>query len=174
MSTGRPAGGGPVGTATPLGCRVGRSECGGARTEDAAGKTGGWLLDGARPVAAPALAPAGTVLAGDLAITQTSDGAVVARDPVTGREAWRATPGPGRVVAAQPGRVHVLTEDYWLVTLDPGTGVERSRFLFTYGRERLGWTPGHAYADGGFLLVERLAAGAGPADRDGDYYFIAQ
>jgi hypothetical protein len=87
---------------------------------------------------------------------------------------WRAAPGRGRLIAAQPGRLHVLTENYRLITLDAGTGVERSRFLFTYGRERLGWLVGHTYADSSFVLVERLAPDGDPLDRDADFYFIAQ
>jgi outer membrane protein assembly factor BamB len=173
-TTGRPVGLRPatqrVTRAEPLGCRVGRSECAGARITEVTGDKRGWLLTGDRPVEAPADA----WLAGDLAITQTPDGDLIGRRAASGEEVWRAAPGRGRLLAAQPGRLHLLTEDYWLVTLDSETGVERSRFLFTYGRERLGWTVGHTYADGSFVLVERLARDGDPLDRDADYYFIAQ
>jgi outer membrane protein assembly factor BamB len=165
-----------VTSADPLGCRVGRSECAGTRITDAAGdKQTGWLLRRDRPVEAPTLAANGAWLAGDLAITQASgSGDLTARRATTGEEVWRASPGPGRLIAAQPGRLHLLTEDHWLVTIEAETGVERSRFLFTHGRERLGWTVGHTYADSSFVLVERLAADGDPLDRDADYYFIAQ
>jgi hypothetical protein len=187
-TTGRPVGLWPaierVTRAEPLGCRVGRSECAGVRISGAGNDAGtdtgtgtgedtGWLLRHDRPVAAPALAAKDAWLTGDLAVATAGDG-LVARRATDGGQVWRATPGRGRLIAAQPGRLHLLTEDYWLVTLDAETGVERSRFLFTYGRERLGWTVGHAYADSSFVLVERLAAAADPLDRDADYYFIAQ
>jgi outer membrane protein assembly factor BamB len=163
-----------VTSAEPLGCRVGRSECAGTRLTEVAGKRSGWLLDQDRPVEAPPLATGDAWLAGDLAVTQTPGGDLIARRATTGEEAWRAAPGRGRLIAAQPGRLHLLTDDYWLVTLDAETGVERSRFLFTYGQERLGWTVGHAYADSSFVLVERLAPDGDPLDRDADFYFIAQ
>jgi len=155
-------------TVEPLGCRLGRSECAGLRTDDT-----GWLLSDDRPTPAPALAAPGTRLVGDLAI-RTEENRVVARDAATGADAWTWTAGPARVVAAGPDRVHLLTDDHWLATLDARTGVERARFLFTYGRERTGWTPGMAYADRGFLLVERLAPDADPLAPDDEYYFIAQ
>jgi hypothetical protein len=157
--------------AAPLGCRLGRSECAGVRITDDGG-TLGWLLHDQRPVAAPALVPRDARLTGGLAVAPAGGG-VVARRADTGRPAW-TWQGTAAVIAARAGRVHLLTEEYWLVTLDAATGVELSRFLFTYGRERTGWTPGLAYAEGSFLLVERLAADAEPLDDDDGYYFVAQ
>jgi hypothetical protein len=164
--------------AVPLGCRVGRSDCAGVRITDRAGARA-WLLRDDRPVPAPALARDGAWLAGELAVSREG-GALRAVEVGTGAGGWTWRPdsGEARVIAVGPGRVHVLTEDYLLVTLDAGTGVERSRFIFTYGRERTGWTLGHAYASGGFVLVERLAAepagAADPLADDDAYYFIAQ
>lgn len=181
----------------PQGCRVGRSECVGMTT-GAAGRLRGWLLRGPAPVSAPGLAAAdawlvpGDRLPGggatgdsgdrlnDLAVAPAADGLLVARRADTAAPVWTWQPGTvapsgrARVIAVEPGRVHLLTAGYFLVTVDAGTGVEVSRFLFTYGRERTGWVAGHAYASGSFVLVERLAAGVDPAAPDGEYYFIAQ
>jgi hypothetical protein len=157
--------------AAPLGCRLGRSDCAGVRITDSGG-TQGWLLHDQRPVAAPALALKDVWLVGGLAIAPASGGVVASRSD-SGTQAW-IWRGGADVIAVQPGRVHLLTEDHWLVTVDAATGDERSRFLFTYGRERTGWTAGLAYARGSFLLVERLAADPDPLADDDSYYFIAQ
>jgi hypothetical protein len=165
-----------VGEIAALGCRVGRSECAGMRV----GATEGWLLRGPEPTRAPALDGDDTWLAGDVAIGPEAGGNLVGRRASDGELLWTWRPGTpepegrARVIAAQPGRAHLLTAGYTLVTVDVETGVELSRFLFTYGRERTGWVPGFAYAANGFVLVERLTAGVPATAPDDEHYFIAQ
>lgn len=188
----------------PVGCRLGRSECAGLRSASApaisggsapatgpapsggaAGTDRGWLLRGPVPVPAAGLGQPDSWLvaapdADDLVVAPRADGRLAARHAGTGAELWVWPPAGApardgaRVIATQPGRVHLLTADFWLVTVDAVTGAELSGFRFTYGKERTGWTAGHAYASNGFLLLERLAADADPAAPDDQYYFIAQ
>ncbi|MFC4019812.1 PQQ-binding-like beta-propeller repeat protein [Micromonospora sp. GCM10011542] len=160
---------------TPIGCRTGRSDCPALRTAgpgDAGGR--GWLLDAAAPVAAPALDPAGATLAGEQAIAVV-DGVVIARSARSGAELWRVDDlGPVRVIAVQPGRVHLLTEANALVTLDPVTGAQRSRFSLNVGSDGTGWAPGAVSAVDGYVAVERLRE---PVDPDGDdqrYFFTSE
>ncbi|MEH0841332.1 PQQ-binding-like beta-propeller repeat protein [Micromonospora sp. CPCC 205711] len=162
-------------TVTPLGCLTPRSQCRGVRTAgpgDTAGR--GWLVSPGAPVAAPALDGAGTVLAGQLAIGV--DGGVLAgREARTGKQRWRRGDlGPVRVIATEPGRVHVLTEARELVTLDPVTGAQRSSFPMTLGREGIGWDPGMAYAADGYVAVERLREDARPDDDDQGWFLTAE
>ncbi|MFG2048560.1 PQQ-binding-like beta-propeller repeat protein [Micromonospora sp. NPDC048935] len=171
----RPPGGSDELVVTPLGCRTGRSDCPALRTAgpgDAAGR--GWLLGAGEPVAAPALDPAGAAVVGERAVV-VLDGVAVGRSARTGAELWRAADlGAVRVLAAQPGRVHLLTETNELVTLDPATGGQLSRFSLNVGRDGTGWAPGAVGAGGGFVAVERLRR---PVDPDGDdkrYYLTAE
>ncbi|ROT28072.1 PQQ-binding-like beta-propeller repeat protein [Micromonospora sp. HM5-17] len=158
----------------PLGCPTGRSGCRAIRTEYA-GVTRGWLLDQGAPVAAPTLDWPETVLVDDVAVAPDETG-LVARAVRSGARRWRWTGGRARVLAVQPGRVHLRTEAAPgggagdLVTLETATGAERSRFPFTYGRDSTTWAPGFAYAASGFVAVERLAEPVDPTDDDRGYY----
>ncbi|WP_229400957.1 outer membrane protein assembly factor BamB family protein [Micromonospora okii] len=151
---------------TPVGCVQPRSRCRGLRTTGPGEGSGrGWLAGSGAPVAAPGLDSAGSELDGERAVV-TAGGVVTGRAARTGEELWRrADLGPARVLAVQPGRVHLLTEANDLVTLDPSTGAERSRFPLEVGRDGLGWAPGLAYAGGGYVAVERLRE---PVDPDAD------
>lgn len=171
----RPPGGPDELVVTPLGCRTGRSDCLALRTSgpgDAGGR--GWLLGTGVPVAAPALDPAGAVLVGDQAVV-VLDGVAVGRSAATGAELWRSAGlGTARVLAGQPGRVHLLTEANELVTLDPATGTQMSRFLLNVGSDGTGWAPGAVAAADGYVAVERLRK---PVDPDGDdqrYYYTGE
>ncbi|MGI5524301.1 PQQ-binding-like beta-propeller repeat protein [Micromonospora sp. CA-259024] len=171
----RPPGGSDELLVTPLGCRTGRSDCPALRTAgpgDAGGR--GWLLGTGEPVAAPALDPAGAMLVGEQAVV-VLDGVVVGRSARTGTELWRSAHlGTVRVLAGQPGRVHLLTEANDLVTLDPVSGRQLSRFSLNVGSDGTGWAPGAVAAEGGYLAVERLRE---PVDPDGDdrrYYLTAE
>ncbi|MEV0326494.1 PQQ-binding-like beta-propeller repeat protein [Micromonospora echinospora] len=182
-----PPGAGAEVIVTPTGCTTARSNCGGLHIAEtgsadpggggAAGEDGGrgWLVDGRSPVAALGLDRAGTVLVGEVGVSVV-DGMVVARSALTGDELWRrADLGPGTtVVAAQPGRVHLLTGEKELVTLDPADGVERSRFRFTVGRDGTGWTPGLSYAAGGYVGLERLRTPVDAAGDDQRYFAMAE
>jgi outer membrane protein assembly factor BamB len=158
-----------------LGCRTGRSDCAALRTAgpgDAGGR--GWLLGPGTPVAAPALDPAGAALAGEQAVTVV-DGVVIGRTARSGAELWRVDDlGAVRVIAVESDRVHLLTEANDLVTLDPATGAQRSRFSLNVGRDGTGWAPGAVSASDGYLALERLRE---PVDPDGDdqrYFLTAE
>ncbi|MER7588069.1 PQQ-binding-like beta-propeller repeat protein [Micromonospora sp. NPDC127501] len=168
--------GGPEGfVVTPLGCRTGRSDCLGLRTAGPGDEGGrGWLLAAGPPVAAPALDPAGAALVGEQSVA-VLDGVVVGRSARTGTELWRA-PGLGtaRVLAGQPGRVHLLTEANDLVTLDPVTGRQLSRFVLNVGSDGTGWAPGAVTAEDGFVAVERLRKPVDPTGDDRRYYYTGE
>ncbi|BCB80298.1 hypothetical protein Pflav_067080 [Phytohabitans flavus] len=165
----------------PLACAPAQSACTALRTVDETGSRG-WLLgepdgDGKTPVtAARALDPPGSVLAGEVGVTYVG-GDMVARKLRDGAEVWRwRGDGSSQLLGAQSGSVHVLTENCDLVTLDPATGREKSRFLLAYLREGIDWEPGLVRAGDGFVAVERLVKPEnGEADEaDGaDEYFGA-
>ncbi|WP_433313880.1 PQQ-binding-like beta-propeller repeat protein [Micromonospora sp. CA-269861] len=160
---------------TPLGCRTGQSDCLGLRTAGPGDEGGrGWLLGVGPPVAAPALDLAGATLVGEQSVV-VLDGVAVGRSARTGTELWRSAGlGAARVLAGQPGRVHLLTEANDLVTLDPATGRQLSRFALNVGSDGTGWAPGAVTAEGGFVAVERLRK---PVDPDGDdrrYYYTGE
>ncbi|MEU8328318.1 PQQ-binding-like beta-propeller repeat protein [Micromonospora sp. NPDC048839] len=171
----RPPGGSDELVVTPLGCRTGRSDCPALRTAgpgDAAGR--GWLVGVGEPIAAPALDPAGATVVGEQAVV-VLDGVVVGRSARTGAELWRSADlGAARVLAAQPGRVHLLTDANELVTLDPATGGRLSRFSLNVGRDGTGWVPGAVGAVGGYVAVERLRRPVDPAADDRRYYLTAE
>ncbi|MFV2099556.1 PQQ-binding-like beta-propeller repeat protein [Micromonospora sp. LOL_024] len=170
----RPPGVGDELAASPIGCGSAGAGCAALRTVgpgDAA--TRGWLLGPGDPVPATALDDPDTELVGRMAVS-LSDGVLVGRSVPDGAQRWRAAVGPGRVIAVQRDRVHVLTEEHQLVTLDPATGAQRSRFLLDIGSDGTGWAPGAAYAADGYVVVERLRR---PVDPDGDdqrYYLTAE
>ena len=162
----------------PFGCAPANSGCSALRTVDATGSRG-WLLGepdaaGKTPVtAAPALDPPGSVLAGDIGVAYVG-GDVVARSNRDGAEIWRwRGDGPSKLLGAQSGSVHLLTENCALVTLDPATGREKSRFLLAYAREGTEWEPGLVRAGDGFVAVERLVKPENTDAGETDEYFGA-
>ncbi|WFF01844.1 PQQ-binding-like beta-propeller repeat protein [Micromonospora sp. WMMD964] len=171
----RPPGGPDDLVVTPLGCRTGRSECLGLRTVGPGDEGGrGWLLDAGSPVAAPALDQAGAALVGEQSVA-VLDGVVVGRSARTGSELWRSADlGAARVLAGQPGRVHLLTEANDLVTLDPTTGRQLSRFVLNVGSDGTGWAPGAVAAEDGFVAVERLRKPVDPTGDDQRYYYTGE
>ncbi|MFE9693489.1 PQQ-binding-like beta-propeller repeat protein [Micromonospora sp. NPDC005806] len=160
---------------TPVGCRSGHSGCRGLRISGPGDGMGrGWLVGPGEPVAAPALDGADAELDGER-VVGTSTGVVTGRSARTGEELWRrADLGPVRIIAVEPGRVHLLTEQRDLVTLDPATGAERSRFAMNIGHDGVGWVPGRAYAAGGYLAVERVRERATADDDDQAYFLMAE
>ncbi|MEH0982786.1 outer membrane protein assembly factor BamB family protein [Micromonospora sp. CPCC 205556] len=160
---------------TPLGCLTPRSQCRGLRTAapgDAAGR--GWLVGAGEPVPAPALDAAEAVLAGDLAVGVT-DGVLSGRDARTGKLRWRRGDlGQVRVIAAEPGRVYALTGSRELITLDPVTSAERSRFPLTVGQDGTSWKPGLAHAVDGYVAVERLRGNARPGADDQQWFLMTE
>ncbi|WP_089157414.1 outer membrane protein assembly factor BamB family protein [Micromonospora sp. NBS 11-29] len=161
---------------TPVGCRDGRSGCRGLRTAGPGGEgSRGWLVtDPGEPTAAPGLDGPESVLDGER-VVDTSGAVVTGRSPRTGEELWRRTDiHPARVLAVEPGRVHLLTDRRELVTLDPLTGASRSQFVLTVGRDGIAWRPGRAYAVDGYVAVERLRERARPPDDDQAYFLMAE
>jgi outer membrane protein assembly factor BamB len=161
----------------PLDCAAPRTACGGVRV-DTGDRRSAWLLsNGATRSAGQAtdasgttsrLALPGAFLVYGLAVSV--DGTAVTATGADGGALWRhdfRTPG-ATILAAAEGRVHVLTADRDLVTLDAMSGVEISRFRYTYFAEKTDWVPGYSYTAGRYLLTERLADQA--ARVDADYY----
>jgi len=168
--------------ALPVACEAGRSECAAMRVRSD-GAEQGWLVDGALPVRATGLDPPRAWLVGDVAVEPDERGTeLTGRSVRTGSPLWTwrigSEAGAGRtaVIAAQPGGVHLLTEDRLLITVDPATGEELTRFALSYHREppELRWRPGYVSARDGFVLVERLAPDAAPQTSDDEYYAVDQ
>lgn len=162
-------------TATPVGCARHRFECRGLRTAGPADAPArGWLLGAGPPTAAPVLDQAGSELAGELAVGAAGE-VLIARSVRTGDEAWRrADLGRVRIVSVQPGRLHLVTEGNELVTLDPATGAQRSRFPLNVGRDGLSWAAGLAYATDGYVALERLREPVDPDADDQRYYPMSE
>lgn len=150
----------------PVGCGVARSDCAGMRIAGN-GTTRGWVFERAQPVATPALDTTDSTVTGDVLVA-ARDGVVVGQSR-DGTEMWRwqgntSNTNSAELLTTQSGAVHLLTDDRQLVTLDPATGRERSRFVLAYGRERTKWVPGHVTAQDGYVVVERMVPPAGPDD----------
>ncbi|GAB3796817.1 hypothetical protein GCM10027605_05460 [Micromonospora zhanjiangensis] len=159
-------------TITGVSCADGVSGCRAIRTTGA-GINRGWLVDRAEPAPAPALDSPAAMLVGDLAVAPEGTD-VVARTPA-GREVWRRSfVRPVRLLAVQPGRVHLLSPTNELITLDEARGAERSRFRLRYGDGGMAWAAGYAYAAGGYVAVERLAQPVEPDAKDAQYYAAAR
>ncbi|MFC8615742.1 PQQ-binding-like beta-propeller repeat protein [Micromonospora purpureochromogenes] len=166
----RPPGAGPDLAVTALGCLTPRSQCRGLRTSDGRG----WLVGPGEPRPAPALGAADVTLSGEFAIAVT-EGVLTGWDARTGEKRWRRGDlGEVRVIAVEPGRVHVLSRQRDLITLDPRTGAQRSGFPLTLGQDGIGWVPGLAYAADGYVAVERLRERARPDDDDQGYFLMAE
>ena len=159
----------------PVGCLVARSRLPGRCAP--AGSGGGCSTRRGLPPR-PGLTP-DSWLVDELAVTFDADQATVtARGVRDGRTRWRVTvPGArgARLIAAQPGRVHLLTVARELVTVDAATGAERSRFVLRTGREKTNWAPGFAYAAEGYVAV-RVASWepVNPRAKDDRYYRSAE
>ncbi|HEX5541079.1 MAG TPA: PQQ-binding-like beta-propeller repeat protein [Micromonospora sp.] len=172
----RPAGAGRMVDLAPVGCVIGRSACPAMRTTSA-GKSRGWLLDGVQPAVAPALDRSDAWLVGDVVVAAPGlgGGPVTAWSVRTGGELWRRViPDVERVLAVQPGRIHLLTRSRGLVTVAPSSGAELSRFPLTYQRDSMDWVAGFAYAGNGFVAVERLRRPVDPDADDPRYYVDIQ
>jgi hypothetical protein len=148
----------------PLDCVVGRSGCSGVRTAGNA-----WLI-GAQGglTAAPAAVDPASWLAGDAVLTPGPAGVVASRPD--GSPLWTWPGGAARILAVEPGAVHVLIADQQLSTLDPATGRELSRYPFVV-EASTAFDLGQIYAADRFLFIERLRPGAKPSDKDGTYYY---
>lgn len=178
-------------TVTPLGCRVGSSECGGVRLAQTPERTSSWVWqEGATaPVEARGLSGATAWLATDdsgkalvaldAPLGNTADTfALTGRDPETGALRWtwsRSTPGDAtsaQVIATTPERVLLLTKARTLITLDPATGRELSRasVILDHEPERP-YAVGPVFAAGPFVAIERHNVDATPSGTDDQYYY---
>ncbi|MBO0870802.1 MAG: hypothetical protein J2P15_19780, partial [Micromonosporaceae bacterium] len=171
--------GGRVGTlpaaggSQPFACATVRSGCRGIRTRE-----GAWLIGpGGRPTAAPALRQPQTWLAGDIVVTRQADGRITGQPLAggTGTPLWRypdvGPVEPASVVAVEPGRVHLLTSGFNLVTIDTRDGLLLSRFALLNTQDDHPFRPGHVYAVNGFVYIERLLVDGNPTDGDQAYYY---
>ncbi|WP_329105117.1 PQQ-like beta-propeller repeat protein [Micromonospora sp. NBC_01699] len=169
----RPEDAGPELGLVPIGCGNGASNCPAMRTTSG-GNSRGWLVDRGEPAPIPVLDAAEVVLDGDVALTPSGN-ELVARSVRSGAELWRRTgPVPARIVAVQPGRVHLLTDAHELITLDATTGAQRSSFPLVAGDEVVPWRPGFAYASDGFVAIERVARAAPSDAADAQFYAAGQ
>lgn len=187
-ATGAPVNWPPAGSPTslggwrPFGCGPAWSGCQGVRGQGRA------VLIGPGGDATPVqgLDSEASWLVGGVVVRQLADGTVTGSTP-DGRALWHwadppppGSPGaPSTVASGQPvpgviatgdGRVHLLTADRDLVTLDPADGLEVSRFSLLFPDHRA-FQLGHVYAGGGFVVIERLRPTARPSDADPAYYF---
>ena len=150
----------------PLGCAVGHSDCRGLR----AGGRAELLGPDAGRTPAPALAPAGAWLAGDLAVAVTPAGRLTAADPRLGVPVWSRPAEPGaRIVAVTADRVHLVTPDRRLLTVRLADGWPDPPVRLVPTGHRQAWRVGHVYAVDGFVTVERVRGD--PSAGDGPYYY---
>lgn len=176
---------------TPLGCRVGRSECGGARLAQSATRTSSWIwpAGAGEPTEARGLSgntawlatdDGGTAtMALDAPLGDTADTfALTGRDPVTGALRWtwsRSAPGDAtsaQVIATTPERVLLLTKGRTLITLDPASGREISRVSVILDHEpERPYAVGPVFAAGPFVAIERHNVAAEPSGTDDEYYY---
>jgi outer membrane protein assembly factor BamB len=171
--TGQPHGGWPADpTLRPVGCAIGeRMACTGL-----AGATGGWLIgpDG-RLTAAPDLSGTDTWLVGRTVVHPVPDGHIQAHDALTGAVLWSWPDGgdgfDSRIIAVEPGVVHVVTRELDVVNLDAGSGAVFSRFPGHVIGDNRPWAPGYVYASHGFVAIERLLRHAKRDGSDGEYYY---
>jgi outer membrane protein assembly factor BamB len=158
----------PQAVVQPVGCALGHSGCRGVR-----GSGGAWAIgSGGVLTAAPALAEPGVWVTDGVAIVPGSGGDVAGVGLADNKQLWTVT---GRVIAVEPGAVHLVVDDPSLpfpeiITLDPATG----QVLSGYSLNLKGATPfdlGQAYAADHFLFIERRKPGATPDLPDSAYFY---
>jgi len=155
------------GAVTPVGCAVGRSQCTGV-----VGAGHGWVIGPAGTLTAAAgLTDRGDRLSGDT-VVRVEGGDVVTYDAVSGARRWSRPADDAVVLAVEPGVVHLLTPDHHVVSLELGTGDERSRiYAHIPDTHDLPWVAGYAYASDGYVVIERLIPGGNPNGSDAEYYY---
>jgi outer membrane protein assembly factor BamB len=167
-------------TVTPLGCRVGRSECGGVRMVQVPNRTAGWLITPDGFVDSPALASVTASLAGQTVVDSplgetTNTRAIVGRDARTGASLWTFGQGNAvRLIAATSDRVLLLGGDLRLTALDPATGRILSADSIALKQDRAPYAIGSVYAAGPYVAIERLKPKADPTGADDEYYYNAR
>lgn len=167
-------------TVTPLGCRLGRSECGGVRMLQVPDRTAAWLITPDGFIDSPALASVTASLAGttvvDSPLGETTDTrAIVGRDPRTGASLWTFSRNSAmRLIAATPERVLMLGSDLVLTALDPATGRIVSTDSVALKQDRDPYAIGSVYAAGPYVAIERLKPKADATGTDDEYYYNAR
>lgn len=168
---------GPAGP-RPEACALGRSGCRAVRS----GGRAFLLGPGGAATEAPALAAPGGWLCGGTVVRVGADGTVTGVSVTDGRLLWtwsdpRGSVGPrgrvatvARVIAVEPGAVHLLTTDRWIVTLDPAVGTLLSWYPLAPRRSGP-FDLGEVYAADRYLFIERIMPGAVPSDDDSAYYY---
>ncbi|NUT23787.1 MAG: PQQ-binding-like beta-propeller repeat protein [Hamadaea sp.] len=164
-------------TVTPLGCRVGRSECGGVRTRGVA-----WIWSDGTPKPAAGLMGATAWLAGTTAIDAplgdtAETRALTGKDPLTGevRWTWSSTGedvSEAQVIAGTQDRVLLLTRARTLIAVDAATGKELTRVSVIMDHDpKQQYAVGPVYASGAFVAIERLSLAYTQAETDDEYYY---
>lgn len=167
-------------TVTPLGCRVGRSECGGVRMVQTKQRTAGWLVTSDGFTDSSALASPTASLAGDTVIdlppeNPSSTKSIVGLNARTGASLWTFSQNiPIRVVAATSDRVLVTSGKLRLTALDPVTGTVISSHSIGLRTDRAPYVIGTVYASGSYLALERLKPKADASATDDEYYYTAR
>jgi outer membrane protein assembly factor BamB len=159
----------PQEAVTPVGCALGRSDCRGVR-----GAGGAWTIGpGGAMTAAPVLAQPNVWITGEVAIVPQANGDVAGVRLADGARLWTAT--AGRVIAVEPGAVHLVNDIPAarypeIMTLDPANGQVLSSYPLAV-QGSLPFDIGQVYAADGFLFIERLNPGATPNLPDSAYYY---
>ncbi len=157
------------GATRPVGCAVGRSRCTGL----AGNGVPGWTI-GPDGTLAPAsgLSTVDSWLAGST-VVRVDDGEVSAYDAATGTRRWER-PMPGAVVlAVEPDVVHLLVH-HDVVTLDLDAGTTRSAvYAHVPQTNDVPWNAGYAYAERGYVVIERVMPGVPSSAPDDAYYYTS-
>jgi outer membrane protein assembly factor BamB len=170
-------------TVTPLGCRIGRSECGGVRMLQQPNRTAAWMLSSGDFVGSEALASPTASLAGDIVIDSPLGGTasthvVIGRNAnaTTGQSLWTfSRNSPVRLIAATAERVLLLSEDRTLIALDPATGrILSSDSVVLKQDPKDAYAVGSVYTDGPYVAIERLKPKADATGTDDEYYYNAR
>ncbi|GIH21136.1 outer membrane protein assembly factor BamB family protein [Rugosimonospora africana] len=158
----------PQAALTPVGCALGHSGCLGVRDS-----AGAWAIGaGGTLTPAPALAAKDVWATGKVAIVPKPGGEVTGVGLADNKQLWAVS---GRVLAVEPGAVHLVVDDRSLrfpeiVTLDPATGEELSGYpLDVKGSEPFDIGP--AYAVDHYLFIERSRPGATADQPDSAYFY---
>jgi outer membrane protein assembly factor BamB len=166
-------------TVTPLGCRVGRSECGGVRFQ-APNHTAGWLITTDGFTKSVALGSVTALLAGDTVVDSGSSDsadtrAIVGRDARTGASLWTYRQStPMRLLATTTDRVLVVSGRLKLTALDPRTGDVISSHSIGLRQDRAPYVLGTVYTSGPYVAIVRLKPNADASGTDDEYYFTAR
>jgi outer membrane protein assembly factor BamB len=168
-------------TVTPLGCQIGRSECGGVRMVQEPNRTAAWLLTSGELVVSKPLASVTASLAGDVVVDSplgetSGTHAIVGRNAISGAVLWTFSHNsPVRLIATTSDRVLLLNENRVLTALDPMTGrILSSDSMLLKQDPKDAYAIGSVYATGPYVAIERLKPRADSTGTDDEYYYNAR